>query len=353
MEAASDRDQAERSELSATSPRTHRTEKLARIYDDEILPIWAQRFGRLMLRGLAIPPKATLLDASCMTGYLALEIARRMDEQSRLVAIDSSSTFLDIARKKAAELAGRRVFFRTERADPRLPFAAEVFDIVFSNLGLLDVPSPTRTLRDFTRVAKPGGLVLATLPLAGSWQEFTDLYREVLVKHDKGEILARLDQWVATLPDASTVESWLLAAGLEDTRVEIEEFSLLFRSAREFFFAPVVEYGPLPGWKTIAGTGQELQDVFWHIKEAIDAYFGGRAFQVTIRAGCLRGVRGPGAAAILAAAEDPEALVTGDVELMEDDAVDEGEEPAVTDILAPGAASELDAFRDPDGSAEG
>jgi ubiquinone/menaquinone biosynthesis C-methylase UbiE len=356
------RDQAARSELSHRNhqhQRTHRSEKLARIYDDEILPIWAQRFGRLMLRGLSIPPKATILDASCMTGYPALEIARRMDEQSRLVAIDSSATFLDIARHKAAELAGRRVFFRTERAEPRLPFAAEVFDIVYANLGLQDNPSPTRTLRDFTRVAKPGGRVLATLPLAGSWQEFTDLYREVLVKHDKGEILARLDQWLATLPEAATVESWLAAAGLDDARVEIEEFTLLFRSAREFFFAPVVEYGPLSDWKAIAGQGQELQDVFWHIKETIDAYFGGRAFQVTIRAGCMSGVRGEHAAAILAAAEDPDALVTGDVELVayedgdedgDGDRGNEGEEPAVVDILAPGVASELDAFRDPDGS---
>jgi hypothetical protein len=80
----------------------------------------------------------------------------------------------------------------------------------------------------------------------------------------------------------------LRAAGLEP-RVEIDEFSLLFRSSREFFFAPVVEYGPLTEWKAIAGTGQELQDTFWYIKEAIDAYFGSRAFQVTIKAGLLVG----------------------------------------------------------------
>src|SRR5258705_13615316 len=32
-----------------------------------------------------------------------------------------------------------------------------------------------------------------------------------------------------------------------------------------------------------------MQDVFWYIKEAIDAYFGNRAFSVTIKAGCLIG----------------------------------------------------------------
>jgi hypothetical protein len=65
----------------------------------------------------------------------------------------------------------------------------------------------------------------------------------------------------------------------------------LFKSSREFFFAPVIEYGPLGEWKDIAGNGQEMQDVFWYIKEAIDAYFDGRPFQVTVKAGCIIGTK--------------------------------------------------------------
>ena len=57
----------------------------------------------------------------------------------------------------------------------------------------------------------------------------------------------------------------------------------------------MIEYGPLSEWKDIAGNGQEMQDVFWYIKEAIDAYFNGRPFHVTVKAGCLIGkkVEGP------------------------------------------------------------
>ena len=72
---------------------------------------------------------------------------------------------------------------------------------------------------------------------------------------------------------------------------DVESFTLLFRSAREFFFAPVIEHGPLPAWKETAGKGEEMQDVFWYIKEAIDAYFRDRAFAVTVVAGCLRGIK--------------------------------------------------------------
>ncbi|MBP9087484.1 MAG: hypothetical protein KBG15_15275, partial [Kofleriaceae bacterium] len=89
-------------------------------------------------------------------------------------------------------------------------------------------------------------------------------------------------------PSAEQCEAWMQEANLEG-EVVIDEFELLFKSSREFFFAPVIEFGPLTEWKTVAGEGQELQDVFWYIKEAIDAYFENRAFSVTVRAGCIIG----------------------------------------------------------------
>jgi ubiquinone/menaquinone biosynthesis C-methylase UbiE len=273
------------------SKRTHKHEKLARIYDEEILPIWSHRFGRMMLRGLEFPPKAMVLDVACGTGYPALEVLRRLDEQSRLIAIDSSSAMLDVARKKAGELSGKRVFFRTESAAPRLGFANDVYDVVLCNLGLSEMPNPRMALRELTRVAKPGGRVICTLPMAGTWAEFFDIYREVLTKHDKHDMIERLDRHIQGFPQPEEVELWMANAGLGDVELDVEEFTLLFRSSREFFFAPVIEYGPLSRWKEVAGKGQELQDVFWYIKQAIDAYFEGRAFQVTVKAGCLRGVK--------------------------------------------------------------
>src|SRR4051794_9781190 len=114
--------------MTTGSKRTLKHEKLARIYDDEILPIWSHRFGRMALRGLSLPPKAMVLDVACGTGYPALEVLRRMDDQSRLVAIDASSAMLDVARKKIAADATKgggkgKIFFRTESAYPKLSFA--------------------------------------------------------------------------------------------------------------------------------------------------------------------------------------------------------------------------------------
>ncbi|HEU4728352.1 MAG TPA: methyltransferase domain-containing protein [Kofleriaceae bacterium] len=277
--------------MTAQLKRSLRIEKLARIYDEEIAPCWGARFGKLLLRDLEVPERGQVLDVSCGTGSPTIEILRRMSEGSRLIAIDESSAMLDVVRRKVAQMGplGRKgVFFRTESAVPKLSFADDVYDLVVCNLGLADMPSIEAALRDFARVAKPGGEVRCTLPLAGTFEEFHDLYREVLVKHDKHDALDRLKLHVASYPTFERAEACLTAAELAG-RLEVEEFSLLFRSAREFLFAPVIEYGPLADWKAIAGDGQEMQDVFWYIKEAIDAYFSGGPFHVTVKAGCLIG----------------------------------------------------------------
>jgi ubiquinone/menaquinone biosynthesis C-methylase UbiE len=277
--------------------RSLKVEKLARIYDEEIAPVWGSRFGKMLLRNLSVPEKGQVLDISCGTGYPTVEILRRMSEGSRLIAIDASSAMLDVARRKIADLGplGKKgVFFRTESAVPKLSFADCVYDLVVCNLGLGEMPNMEIALRDFARVTKVHGEVRCTLPLAGTFEEFYDLYREVLIKHDKHEALDRLERHIARYPTVDHVEKCLKSANLAGD-IEAEEFTLLFKSSREFFFAPVIEYGPLAEWKEIAGSGQEMQDVFWYIKEAIDAYFDGRPFQVTVKAGCLMGRKVDGA----------------------------------------------------------
>ena len=49
--------------VSVQSKRTLKVEKLARIYDDEIAPVWGTRFGKMLLRNLAVPDRGQVLDA--------------------------------------------------------------------------------------------------------------------------------------------------------------------------------------------------------------------------------------------------------------------------------------------------
>jgi SAM-dependent methyltransferase len=245
-----------------------------------------------------------------------------MDEHSRIIAIDASSPMLDEARTKAGALAGKRIFFRSESATPKLTFTDDVYDLVLCNAGLQEFDDPESAIADFARVTKPSGRVMVTLPLAGTYGEFYDLFREVLVKQDRQDAIDRLDAYLTRYPPLEQAEAWFEDAGLVDIKAEYDTYTLLFKSSREFFFAPIIEYGPLSAWKAIAGKGQEMQDVFWNAKAAIDAYFGSGSFAVTVNAGCVRGRKErpePGRLLVDRDARDDEEAPTGEVELITGD----------------------------------
>jgi ubiquinone/menaquinone biosynthesis C-methylase UbiE len=291
-----------------------------------------------------------VLDVACGTGYPSLEILRRMDEQGRIIAIDASSPMLDEARVKAQALAGKRIFFRSENAVPKLTFTDDVYDLVVCNAALQEFEDPEAAIREFARVCKPNGRVTVTMPLAGTWAEFFDLFREVLVKQDRQDAIDRLDAYLTRFPPLEQAQAWFEDAGLTEVKAEQESFTLLFKSSREFFFAPVVEFGPLSEWKAIAGKGEQMQKVFWECKAAIDAYFPasgtGSSFAVTIVAGVVRGRKRTAEEAKLALDHevlDEDAptgeveLVTGEIEIVEtgkkeleqvdaDDDTDDGED---------------------------
>jgi ubiquinone/menaquinone biosynthesis C-methylase UbiE len=263
-------------------------ERLARAYDAEVGPVFGQRFAEMILGALEPRPGARVVEVGCATGGLTLELARRFDARSRITAIDEAP-FVALARTK---LANERVSFQVGPAAPlALPDASA--DVVVSNLAAAASDDPARAMRELARVLAPGGQAFVTSPLRGSWAEFLDIYRDVLLDNGTPESAAALDQHVASMPDGATAVSWLEAAGLREVELTIARWEILFKSAREFFFAPLVELGPLSRWKRIAGRGEDMQDVFFFTKEAIDTYFHGRAFPVTIVGAVLRGRKPP------------------------------------------------------------
>lgn len=271
-------------------PATPRQQKIAAAYDSDIWPLVPARAAELMLRALPKPASANALELGCATGHLTLEVAERLDADSRILALDASPPLIAQAEaRRTQHPAGHKVSFRV--VDPATPPPAGAHDLVLANMTVGEAPHPVAAVGEMVRALKPGGRLLLTLTLSGSWAEFLDLYGDVLTEQGKYQGLAALARHRAAAPVADTAVAWLEGAGLTDVAVEVNRFELLFKSAREFFFAPIVELGPLPMWKQIAGHGEEMQDVFFFIKEAIETYFSGTVFPVSMVIGCLSGTK--------------------------------------------------------------
>src|SRR6476620_1122096 len=76
----------------------------------------------------------TALDVCCGTGDLALELARRVGSEGRVIGCDFSEPMLDLAREKAGE---RSAYVRFEWADAlELPYDTGRFDAVTVGFGV-------------------------------------------------------------------------------------------------------------------------------------------------------------------------------------------------------------------------
>jgi SAM-dependent methyltransferase len=269
-----------------------RQARLAKLYDEEVLPAYAGRFESMISRAIEVRPGIRVVEVGCATGHLTRSIARRLDREGQLTALDESPAFVAEARVKIeADTTARAPVTLLARPEiPRsLPLAAHAADLIVSNLAIANALDPPAAVAEAARVLAPRGQLVLSAPLRGTWGEFFDLFRDVLREGGKDANLAALEHHIAALPDGAGVAGWLEAAGLVKIEVTVERWEILFKSAREFFFAPLVELGPLGRWKELSGRGDEMQDVFFFTKEAIDLYFKGRAFAVTVVGAVVKG----------------------------------------------------------------
>jgi ubiquinone/menaquinone biosynthesis C-methylase UbiE len=317
-------------------------ERLARAYEEEIDPLWGARFCQLMLGALPETISGAVLEVGCGTGLLTAELVRRHQagqgngegavagggkNKGRVVALEFVPALLEHARERCREVRpggdGPGLFFRPQEEGERLPFAEETFDLVVAGPSLGAPPLTSGALAELVRVANPGAQVLIATPLAGTWQEPLDLFGEVLRQLQRGPARAALEEHRARMPEGAALAEMMEQAGLQDVEVETTRWQLLFRSGREFFYAPLVEGGPLPDWRLIAqengpdadpdqkdgeradSAGDDGHEIFVAWKEAIDTYFAHQAFAVSVLAGRASG-RKPAARPAEAPEEAPE-----------------------------------------------
>ncbi len=133
---------------------------------------------REIVRGLDLRD-ALVLDIGCGTGGPAIVLAH--DLGARVVGIDVEPQLIDHARRHADRAGvGDRIDFRLVEPGS-LPFAAEVFDVVFSKDALIHIADKQTLYFDILRVLKPDGVFAASDWLSGenaaddvAFQEFVE-----------------------------------------------------------------------------------------------------------------------------------------------------------------------------------
>lgn len=292
--------------MATANAQSLREQRVARAIDREVAPLWHDRFARMLYRRLPRGTDAFTLDVHCGPGHTTFELLERLGEGTRVLALEPDASLRNLAKARMRPEWKGRVYLKDGALTDVASMGADTYDLVIANLVLGDVQGFEESLRELLRVTRPGGHVMVTLPMAGTWVEVEDLFREVLLDASLKDAARRLRHLSRLRPNGHDIARAVAALGVGPHHVVIEQerSALVFASGREFLFSPVIEHGPLRLWKAILGAHDKPQELFWKLKETIDAYYSDSVLSVSVVLGMLH-IRVPevGAAAAHTAAE--------------------------------------------------
>jgi ubiquinone/menaquinone biosynthesis C-methylase UbiE len=113
---------------------------------------------KLMAGNLAkkIQAGGSVLEIAPGPGYFCIELAKLGDYQ--ITGLDISKSFVEIARKNAAE-AGLKIDFRQGNAS-NMPFPDQSFDFTFCQAAFKNFSEPVRAIAEMHRVLRPKGVAV-------------------------------------------------------------------------------------------------------------------------------------------------------------------------------------------------
>ena len=137
-----------------------------------------RRWRAIAARESGVGRGASVLDACCGTGDLALELARLVGRSGQVTGLDFSAEMLQRAERKSAGQDAATV--QWVRGDATaMPFGDDSFAAATIAFGLRNLPDPEAGLRELARVVRPGGRVVCleiTRPEHGALKGFYSLW---------------------------------------------------------------------------------------------------------------------------------------------------------------------------------
>jgi demethylmenaquinone methyltransferase/2-methoxy-6-polyprenyl-1,4-benzoquinol methylase len=141
---------------------------------NDVLSLGQDRlWRRAVVKAVDAKPGQTVLDIAAGTGTSSEPFA---DGGVNVVPADFSLGMLRVGRRRRPDLGF------TAADAMRLPFADDSFDVVTMSFGLRNVASVDTTLREFLRVAKPGGRMVICEFSQPTNRAFRKVYREYLMR---------------------------------------------------------------------------------------------------------------------------------------------------------------------------
>jgi len=186
-------------------------------------------------------PGESVLDVATGPGVVAVEAARRIGPDGRVLATDLVAAWADRVAARAAAAGLTNVEFREMGAE-QLDLPDGAFDLVLCQLGLMLLPEPDRALREMRRVLRVGGrlglAVWSTLDRVAVFRVGAQALRRYMPPPTPGT------PGPLSLGAPGLVDGLVAAAGFDDVRVSRPTLEFEIADPAELWRFRVVEGPP-------------------------------------------------------------------------------------------------------------
>ena len=138
------------------TPSQFNDDIMAKAYQELLLPLIFDPWGRLLIGKAGLKPGDHVLDVATGPGTLARLVAEILGPRSRVVGVDISPQMLAQAKAAPPVENGAELAFLEAPAE-NLPFPDAQFDAVLCQQGLHFFSDQLGALKEIKRVLKPGG----------------------------------------------------------------------------------------------------------------------------------------------------------------------------------------------------
>lgn len=255
------------------------SKEVANIYDE--VNLWAAPFGRLLLENIPVRHDYSVLDIGFGTGFPLIELSQRFGENAKIYGIDIWHEGIKRTKEKirVLELSNIEIF---EQNAEVIPLPDNKLDLICSNLGINNFENRETVLKECYRVLKTGGSICISTNPIGTFEEFFDLFHEVLIENNLEECLVEFRKIIGHRGTEETIVSEFEQFGFKYSKKAAEKTFIKFADAKAVFDHSLIRIGFLESWKNVIPPNKQIDFFDLLIKKIDEEIFKKGEFVISI-----------------------------------------------------------------------
>ena len=255
----------------------------AAIYESLVVTRYMSVFGEPAVPMLIPHSPAVVVHLGCRTGYPTEAIGRHLPGCT-VSGVDCSPPALELARTKANLMSGVTAEYVHAETLPT-PLQNERYTHALSLHPAGVKGDYGHTFSELCRLLTPGGQMVVSLPLRGSFPEVYDMLREYALRHDRPHFGEAVDAAASGRPNPETLSEQIEYAGFGDVDIALELVTIPFENGRDFLEDPIQRLVVGPDIRASLAVDDGIDEALEYAARAIGKYWSEIPFELTVNIG--------------------------------------------------------------------